>query len=165
MRRCPNTRTRWRRSGETRQISSGDLFKTDGNLTSRSTDPAGSIPIQVMNLHKHLIALFAEYDGLTKRVRAYPCGPGSARERVQVAIARQASLFMAKEAGVLQVRFRRVTSQRIPPLTCCVATPTAASPENPKTTAQAGHFVHHVRRLDPSGIGNGRTGLVRCCRG
>ena len=58
-----------------------------------------------MNLHKHLIALFAEYDGLTKRVRAYPCDPGSARERVQVAIARQASLFMAKEAGVLQVRF------------------------------------------------------------
>jgi hypothetical protein len=77
----------------------------DWPTASQATNPAGPIPIHVMNLHKHLIALFAEYDALTKRVRAYPCSPGSARERVQVAIARQASLFMAREAGVLQVSF------------------------------------------------------------
>jgi rabenosyn-5 len=66
----------------------------------------GGIPPELMTLHKHLLALFAEYDAFTKRIRSYPCSPSSAQERVQQAIARQAGLFMAKEAGTLQVSGR-----------------------------------------------------------
>ena len=67
-------------------------------------DPgSGAIPPDLMTLHKHLVALFAEYDAFTKRIRSYPCPPSSAQERVQQAIARQAGLFMAREASTLQV--------------------------------------------------------------
>jgi rabenosyn-5 len=67
---------------------------------------SGGIPPELMTLHKHLVALFAEFDAFTKRIRSYPCPPSSAQERVQQAIARQAGLFMAKEAGILQVSER-----------------------------------------------------------
>jgi hypothetical protein len=81
---------------------------------SQSNDVFSPIPLEVMNLHKHLIALLGEYDGLTRRVKGYPCLSGSARERVQLAIARQASLFMAKEAGVLQVSWWQQSQERSP---------------------------------------------------
>lgn len=61
------------------------------------------IPPETILLHKHLLALFSEYDIFTKQIRNYPCDSPSAQERVQLAIARQAGLFMAKEAGVLQL--------------------------------------------------------------
>lgn len=64
---------------------------------------SGGIPPDLMSLHKHLVALFAEYDAFTKRIRSYPCVPSSAQERVQQSIARQSGLFMAREAGTLQV--------------------------------------------------------------
>ncbi len=54
-------------------------------------------------MHKQLVTLFTQYDTLTKRIRAQPCDQGSNQERLQNAIARSSSAFVAKEAGILQV--------------------------------------------------------------
>ena len=81
-----------------------DLRRADDDDSIKPSP--GGIPPELMTLHKHLLALFAEYDAFTKRIRSYPCSPSSAQERVQQAIARQAGLFMAKEAGTLQVSGR-----------------------------------------------------------
>ncbi|KAH8087968.1 FYVE zinc finger-domain-containing protein [Filobasidium floriforme] len=92
-----------------------DLRRADDDDSIKPSP--GGIPPELMTLHKHLLALFAEYDAFTKRIRSYPCSPLSAQERVQQAIARQAGLFMAKEAGTLQLlpklqaqRHKRATS-------------------------------------------------------
>ncbi|CAE6437443.1 hypothetical protein ACGC1H_004416 [Rhizoctonia solani] len=51
---------------------------------------------------KSLLDRFHEYDRLAKRLRALPCQPGSSQERVQVAVATRASVFLQKHMFPLQ---------------------------------------------------------------
>jgi len=55
---------------------------------------------------KRLLESFAQYDKLSKRIRALPCtnGPGSSQDRVQAAILTRANLFLQKNMFPLQVR-------------------------------------------------------------
>ncbi|KDR81491.1 hypothetical protein GALMADRAFT_239465 [Galerina marginata CBS 339.88] len=53
---------------------------------------------------KRLLNSFAQYDKLSKRIRALPCpnGPGSSQDRVQAAILTRANLFLQKNMFPLQ---------------------------------------------------------------
>ncbi|KAH7340855.1 FYVE zinc finger-domain-containing protein [Rhizoctonia solani] len=51
---------------------------------------------------KSLLDRFHEYDRLAKRLRALPCQPGSSQERVQIAVATRASVFLQKHMFPLQ---------------------------------------------------------------
>lgn len=68
-----------------------------------SADAPIIISPDTVSLHKQLVTLFTQYDTLTKRIRGQPCEQGSNQERLQNAIARASSAFVAKEAGILQV--------------------------------------------------------------
>lgn len=54
---------------------------------------------------KRLLEAFAQYDGLSKRIRKIPCpgGKGSSQDRVQMAILSRANLFLQKNMFPLQV--------------------------------------------------------------
>ncbi|KAF4615391.1 hypothetical protein D9613_002945 [Agrocybe pediades] len=53
---------------------------------------------------KRLLESFAQYDRLSKKIRALPCtnGPGSSQDRVQAAILTRANLFLQKNMFPLQ---------------------------------------------------------------
>ncbi|CAE6365090.1 unnamed protein product [Rhizoctonia solani] len=51
---------------------------------------------------KSLLDRFHEYDRLAKRLRALPCQPGSSQERVQIAVATRANVFLQKHMFPLQ---------------------------------------------------------------
>ncbi|KAH9951889.1 FYVE zinc finger-domain-containing protein [Amylocystis lapponica] len=53
---------------------------------------------------KRLLEAFAQYDGLSKRIRQLPCagGPGSSQDRIQMAIHTRANLFLQKHMFPLQ---------------------------------------------------------------
>ncbi|KAL4075401.1 FYVE zinc finger-domain-containing protein [Scleroderma yunnanense] len=51
---------------------------------------------------KRLLDSFAEYDALSKRIRKFPCPPGSPQDRVQLAILARANLFLQKNMFPLQ---------------------------------------------------------------
>lgn len=53
---------------------------------------------------KRLLDSFAQYDKLSKRIRALPCpnGPGSSQDRVQAAIMTRANIFLQKNMFPLQ---------------------------------------------------------------
>ncbi|KAG8680375.1 carboxypeptidase Y-deficient, partial [Ceratobasidium sp. 394] len=51
---------------------------------------------------KSLIDRFHEYDRLAKRLQALPCPPGGSQERVQLAVAARANLFLQKHMFPLQ---------------------------------------------------------------
>jgi len=53
---------------------------------------------------KRLLEAFGQYDGLSKRIRKVPCpgGKGSSQDRVQMAIASRANLFLQKNMFPLQ---------------------------------------------------------------
>ncbi|CAE6426725.1 unnamed protein product [Rhizoctonia solani] len=51
---------------------------------------------------KSLLDRFHEYDRLAKRLRALPCQPASSQERVQIAVATRASVFLQKHMFPLQ---------------------------------------------------------------
>lgn len=54
---------------------------------------------------KRLLDSFAQYDKLSKQIRALPCpnGPGSSQDRVQAAIRTRANIFLQKNMFPLQV--------------------------------------------------------------
>lgn len=56
---------------------------------------------------KRLLEAFGQYDVLSKRIRKIPCpgGKGSSQDRVQMAIASRANLFLQKNMFPLQVCF------------------------------------------------------------
>ncbi|KAH6918704.1 FYVE zinc finger-domain-containing protein [Coprinopsis sp. MPI-PUGE-AT-0042] len=53
---------------------------------------------------KRLLEAFAQYDKLSKQIRALPCpnGPGSSQDRIQASIATRANLFLQKNMFPLQ---------------------------------------------------------------
>ncbi|KAJ1309789.1 hypothetical protein OPQ81_006554 [Rhizoctonia solani] len=51
---------------------------------------------------KSLLDRFHEYDRLAKRLRALPCQPGSSQEKVQIAVATRANVFLQKHMFPLQ---------------------------------------------------------------
>ncbi|CAE6449112.1 unnamed protein product [Rhizoctonia solani] len=51
---------------------------------------------------KSLLDRFHEYDRLAKRLRALPCQPGGSQEKVQIAVATRASVFLQKHMFPLQ---------------------------------------------------------------
>ena len=56
---------------------------------------------------KRLLAAFAQYDALAKRIRALPTsGPGSSQDRVLAAVHTRANIFLQKHMFPLQVSIR-----------------------------------------------------------
>jgi len=65
---------------------------------------------------KRLLNSFAQYDKLSKRIRALPCsnGPGSSQDRVQAAILTRANLFLQKNMFPLQSLPTPQPSSKVP---------------------------------------------------
>ncbi|OXB35048.1 hypothetical protein J007_05288 [Cryptococcus neoformans] len=66
-----------------------------------STDPIEP-PDELLTLHRQLIALFTQYEQLSKRISGLPCQENGSQASVQSAIARSAAVFMTKEMVKLQ---------------------------------------------------------------
>ncbi|KAJ9103905.1 hypothetical protein QFC21_002368 [Naganishia friedmannii] len=71
--------------------------------------PQREISRETVSLHKQLVALFQDYEKLTKRIRDQPCEVGETQWRLQQGIARAAGLFIAKEAGIIQASSEETT--------------------------------------------------------
>lgn len=66
-----------------------------------SADPIEP-PDELLILHRQLIALFTQYEQLSKRINGLPCQENGSQASVQSAIARSAAVFMTKEMVKLQ---------------------------------------------------------------
>ncbi|CAE6414626.1 unnamed protein product [Rhizoctonia solani] len=66
------------------------------------THPNSSATSTTAAARKSLLDRFHEYDRLAKRLRALPCQPGSSQERVQIAVATRANVFLQKHMFPLQ---------------------------------------------------------------
>lgn len=59
---------------------------------------------EAASARKKLLEMFAQYDGVAKKIRALPCTAGSSQDRVQMAVAARAAGFLQKHMFPLQVR-------------------------------------------------------------
>lgn len=66
------------------------------------THPSSANTSSTAAARKSLLDRFHEYDRLAKRLRALPCPPGGSQERVQIAVATRANLFLQKHMFPLQ---------------------------------------------------------------
>jgi len=63
---------------------------------------------QASSLRKQLLEAFSQYDAIAKRIKNLETpGPGSSQEKVQIAIANRATLFLQRNMFPLQVGVRR----------------------------------------------------------
>ncbi|KAJ9120168.1 hypothetical protein QFC22_003067 [Naganishia vaughanmartiniae] len=93
--------------------------------------PQREISRETFSLHKQLVALFQDYEMLTKRIRDQPCKVGETQWRLQQAIARGAGLFIAKEAGIIQATLSDAGSGRpMSPLANNATSVTSETDEN-----------------------------------
>lgn len=72
-------------------------------MPSRGSAP--KVHAEAATVRKHLLAAFADYDALAKRIRSLPCNSGGSQDRVQQAIFGRAVTFMQTNMVLLQVRF------------------------------------------------------------
>jgi hypothetical protein len=85
------------------------LMLTDLDSSRSDHFPQREISRETISLHKQLVALFQDYEMLTKRIRDQPCEVGETQWRLQQGIARAAGLFIAKEAGIIQASPEQAT--------------------------------------------------------
>lgn len=88
-------------------LGSSVLALTHLDFSRTDHFPQREISRETFSLHKQLVALFQDYEMLTKRIRDQPCEFGETQWRLQQGIARAAGLFIAKEAGIIQVRLQK----------------------------------------------------------
>lgn len=58
--------------------------------------------LELLDLHKQLLALLGQYDAIAKRISNLPCEDGGSQQTVQGAIARTAAVFLAKAMVTVQ---------------------------------------------------------------
>jgi hypothetical protein len=88
------------------------LSLTDSSASRQEDEPTqpsmglGSLnPVkQASSLRKQLLEAFSQYDAIAKRIKGLrTSGPGSSQEKVQIAIANRATLFLQRNMFPLQV--------------------------------------------------------------
>ncbi|KAF8610000.1 FYVE-domain-containing protein [Ceratobasidium sp. AG-I] len=79
-----------------------DLPQFQELVLSVKTGAHPSTTTSTAAVRKSLLDRFHEYDRLAKRLRALPCTPGGSQERVQIAVATRANLFLQKNMFPLQ---------------------------------------------------------------